>query len=59
MSEAPAEERFPKGRWRTVWTVLLALWIFGLSFFYLVRFSFLVYSDQQSAIDALLQGLRP
>lgn len=36
------------------WIVVLALWIFGLSFFYLVRISFLIYGDQQSSVDRLL-----
>lgn len=53
MTEDPAEMRAaPRLKWR--WTVLLALWIFGVSFFYLVRVSFLIYGDQQSSLDRLL-----
>lgn len=59
MSEAGGEAT-PKGtRLGRIGIVLLSLWIFGLSLFFLVRFSFLVYSDQQAAIDGLLQSLRP
>lgn len=58
MTEAAPEHRTGSGLKRR-WTLVLALWIFGLSFFYLVRITFLIYGDQQSNVDRLIHWFQP
>jgi len=50
VSEAPPAWRVLLDR---MLTGLLAVWLVGLTLFYLLRFSFIVYAEHESAIHAL------
>lgn len=52
----PGNRVWPRIR-RTAVSVLLALWIFGISAFFFIRFTSVVYASKRGALDGLLDAL--